>query len=453
MKHVTIKDIARSLCISVSTVSRALTDDKNIRKETREMVVEEAKRLGYKRNPVAMNLKMGRTNTIGVIVPEMHTPYASQVINGIQEVLYKKNQKVMIAESDEKPERELENLKMMEQFMVDGLIVSLCSYRKNIEMYQQLAADGMAIVFYDRIPYGLKMPQVVVDDNVDSYFMVEHLIRLGKKRYVIPYDYPDMDSSLMHIYLLEAGDRLLAGMSQDSSKKAYEFLTSMGVDVQFGKMVTDYKDHKVLMKDGEEIPTRTFLWVSGVKAQPITGIDGDHLGRGFRIVVDEFNRIPGMDGLFAIGDQCIQTADPAYPGGHPQLAQVAIQQAALLAKNIQKIAEGATDSQLKPFRYKNLGSMATIGRNKAVVELGKFHSQGFFAWVLWLVVHLRSILGVKNKVMVMLNWLWKYVSYNDSIRMITYATKPKEVRDRLKREQTTHLGTDLLENEEEEEEA
>ena len=264
---------------------------------------------------------------------------------------------------------------------------------------------------------------------------------------------PDMDSSLMHIYLLEAGDRLLAGMSQDSSKKAYEFLTSMGVDVQFGKMVTDYKDHKVLMKDGQEIPTRTFLWVSGVKAQPITGIDGDHLGRGFRIVVDEFNRIPGMDGLFAIGDQCIQTTDPAYPGGHPQLAQVAIQQAALLAKNIQKIAEGAADSQLKPFRYKNLGSMATIGRNKAVVELGKFHSQGFFAWVLWLVVHLRSILGVKNKMMVMLNWLWKYVSYNDSIRMITYATKPKEVRDRLKREQTTHLGTDLLENEEEEEEA
>ena len=122
MKHVTIKDIARSLCISVSTVSRALTDDKNIRKETREMVVEEAKRLGYKRNPVAMNLKMGRTNTIGVIVPEMHTPYASQVINGIQEVLYKKNQKVMIAESDEKPERELENLKMMEQFMVEHLI-------------------------------------------------------------------------------------------------------------------------------------------------------------------------------------------------------------------------------------------------------------------------------------------------------------------------------------------
>ena len=181
-KHVTIKDIARSLCISVSTVSRALTDDKNIRKETRDMVVEEAKRLGYKRNPVAMNLKMGRTNTIGVIVPEMHTPYASQVIGGIQEILYKKNQKVMIAESDENPDRELENLKMMEQFMVDGLIVSLCSYRKNIEMYQQLEEAGMAVVFYDRIPYGMDVSQVLVEDNVDSYFMVEHLIRLGRKR-------------------------------------------------------------------------------------------------------------------------------------------------------------------------------------------------------------------------------------------------------------------------------
>ena len=127
MKHVTIKDIARELCISVSTVSRALTDDKNIRRETREAVLREAERLGYRRNPVAMNLKMGRTNTIGVIVPEMHTPYASQVVAGIQSVLYKNNQKVMIAESDEDPNREHESLLMMEEFMVDGLIVSIAA--------------------------------------------------------------------------------------------------------------------------------------------------------------------------------------------------------------------------------------------------------------------------------------------------------------------------------------
>ena len=265
------------------------------------------------------------------------------------------------------------------------------------------------------------------------------------RRYVIPYDYPDMDSSLMHIYLIEAGDRLLAGLSQESSQKAYEFLKSMGVDIQFGKMVTDYRDHKVVMKDGTEIPTRTFLWVSGIRANAMPGIDESHLGRGFRFKVDEYNRIPGVEDVFAIGDQCLQTSDAAYPNGHPQVAQVAIQQAKNLAKNLKLINQGADSSELTAFRYKNLGSMATIGRNKAVVEIGKFRSQGFFAWVLWLVVHLRSILGVKNKVMVLLNWLWKYVSYNDSIRMITYATKPREVEERMKREQTTHLGKDLME--------
>jgi len=265
------------------------------------------------------------------------------------------------------------------------------------------------------------------------------------RRYVIPYDYPDMDSSLMHIYLIEAGDRLLAGLSQESSQKAYEFLKSMGVDIQFGKMVTDYRDHKVVMKDGTEIPTRTFLWVSGIRANAMPGIDESHLGRGFRFKVDEYNRIPGIEDVFAIGDQCLQTSDAAYPNGHPQVAQVAIQQAKNLAKNLKLINQGADSSELTAFHYKNLGSMATIGRNKAVVEIGKFHSQGFFAWVLWLVVHLRSILGVKNKMMVLLNWLWKYVSYNDSIRMITYATKPREVEERMKREQTTHLGEDLME--------
>ena len=265
------------------------------------------------------------------------------------------------------------------------------------------------------------------------------------RRYVIPYDYPDMDSSLMHIYLIEAGDRLLAGLSQESSQKAYEFLKSMGVDIQFGKMVTDYRDHKVVMKDGTEIPTRTFLWVSGIRANAMPGIDESHLGRGFRFKVDEYNRIPGVEDVFAIGDQCLQTSDAAYPNGHPQVAQVAIQQAKNLAKNLKLINQGADSSELTAFRYKNLGSMATIGRNKAVVEIGKFRSQGFFAWVLWLVVHLRSILGVKNKVMVLLNWLWKYVSYNDSIRMITYATKPREVEERMKREQKTHLGEDLME--------
>lgn len=261
------------------------------------------------------------------------------------------------------------------------------------------------------------------------------------KRYVVPYDYPDMDTSLMHIYLLEAGDRLLAGMSEDSSKKACEFLKGMGVDIRFGKMVTDYRDHKVVMKDGEEIPTRTFLWVSGVRANAIEGIPADAIGRGGRIKVDAYNKVEGLNDVFAVGDQCLQVSDPNYPNGHPQLAQVAIQQARLLAKNLKTLGRG--NGEIAEFHYRNLGSMATIGRNKAVAEIGKFHSQGFFAWVLWLVVHLRSILGVRNKILVFLNWLWKYFTYDDSIRILTYATKPKEVVERMERERTTHLGDDL----------
>lgn len=184
MKHVTIKDLARYLSISVSTVSRALADDKNIRKETKEAVLEAAKSLGYKPNPVATNLKYGHTNTVGVIVPEMVTPFASRVINGIQEVLYARGIKVILAESGEDPAKEKENLLLMERFMVDGIIISLCSYKRNREEYLRLQQAEMPMVFYDRIPYGLNVSQVVVDDYAKSFFLVERLIRSGRKRIV-----------------------------------------------------------------------------------------------------------------------------------------------------------------------------------------------------------------------------------------------------------------------------
>lgn len=184
MKRVTIKDIARYLSISVSTVSRALVDDKNIRKETKEKVLETAKKLGYKPNPVATNLKYGHTNTVGVIVPEMITPFASRVVSGIQDVLYAHGIKVIIAESGENPEKEKENLQLMERFMVDGIIISLCSYKKNKEEYLRLQEAEMPMVFYDRIPYGLDVPQVIVDDYMKSFFLVERLIRNGRRQIV-----------------------------------------------------------------------------------------------------------------------------------------------------------------------------------------------------------------------------------------------------------------------------
>lgn len=184
MKHVTIKDIARYLSISVSTVSRALVNDKNIRRETKEKVLEAAKMLGYKPNPVATNLKFGHTNTVGVIVPEMVTPFASRVVNGIQEVLYANGIKVIIAESSENPEKEKENLQLMERFMVDGIIISLCSYKRNREEYLRLQQAEMPMVFYDRIPYGLDVSQVIVDDYMKAFFLVERLIRSGRKRII-----------------------------------------------------------------------------------------------------------------------------------------------------------------------------------------------------------------------------------------------------------------------------
>jgi NADH dehydrogenase len=265
------------------------------------------------------------------------------------------------------------------------------------------------------------------------------------KKFILPHDYPDIEKSMMNIYLIEAGNRLLSGMSEESSAKAEEFLRRMGVNILLNKKVVDYVNNKVVLEDGSEIATRTFIWVSGVAGVPIGNLDRSYLGRGGRIKVDEFNRVPGLDDVFAIGDQCIQTTDKDYPGGHPQLAQVAIQQGKLLAKNLIKMQKG---KKMQPFHYKNLGSMATVGRNKAVAEFSNVKMQGWFAWFLWLVVHLRSILGVRNKVIVFLNWIWNYFNYNQSLRMIFNPKKAKVVAEREAREAVTHWGEDLLEEEE-----
>ena len=261
------------------------------------------------------------------------------------------------------------------------------------------------------------------------------------KNHVLPKDYPDMPSSLMNIYLIEAGMRLLPAMSEQTSQHVLNYLRKMGVNVLLNKMVTDYDHHRVILKDGSQIATRTFIWVSGVAAEKITNLDGEHLGRGARIIVDEHNRVKGFDNIFSIGDQCIMPeGDPHYPGGHPQLAQVAIQQGKLLARNLKALEKGKS---LKPFRYRNLGAMATVGRNRAVAEFSTMKMAGFWAWIMWLVVHLRSILGIRNKSIVLFNWVWNYFSYAQSLRFIVYARKAKEVVDRQARLASQHWGNDL----------
>lgn len=235
------------------------------------------------------------------------------------------------------------------------------------------------------------------------------------KRNILPRDYPDLDAKKVNIYLLDAGDRLLAAMDRKSSEQAANDLRELGVKIMLNSMVTDYKDREVVLSSGQTIKAETVIWVSGVKASPMGGVPESSIGRGGRILTDRYNKVKGMEHVYAIGDQCLVEGDEDYPNGHPQLAQVAIQQAELLAKNILRMERG---EDIKPFAYRNLGTMATIGRKKAVAEIWKARFGGFSAWLLWLVVHLRSILGVKNKTVVFLNWMWNYFNYRQSLRLI-----------------------------------
>ena len=182
MKYVTIKDIAASLSLSVSTVSRALSGDKNIRDETRAKVIAAAEEMGYRHNAAAASLKTGRTSTVGVIVPEMWSEYTIQVIRGIQSILYPYGVKVIIADSNEDPAQEKENIMMMERFMVDGLIVGLCSYLHNMDEFRRLQNDNLPLAFFGRIPHGLEVSQVLVDDYAKSFFIVEKLILSGRRK-------------------------------------------------------------------------------------------------------------------------------------------------------------------------------------------------------------------------------------------------------------------------------
>ena len=240
------------------------------------------------------------------------------------------------------------------------------------------------------------------------------------KQTILPRDYPDLDTSCMHIYLINVTPRLLGAMSERSSREAEKALKELGVEVMTNCMVTDYVDKELVLKDGQRISAETVIWVSGIKANNIDGIPTESIGHAGRILVDRFNRVKGLKDVYAIGDQCIVEGDEAYPYGHPQLAQVAIQQAKTLAKNLIRQEKGETE---QPFSYHNLGTMATIGRKRAVVEIGKLKFGGFFAWLLWLVVHLRSILGVKNKTIVFLNWMWSYLNYKQSLRLILKAKR------------------------------
>ena len=257
------------------------------------------------------------------------------------------------------------------------------------------------------------------------------------RKYVVPKDYPDMDISLMNIILVQGAKRLLPGMSEKASGLSLKFLEKMGVKVRLGTRVTDYADHAAVLNSGESIPTRNLIWVGGVICPDIPGIGKGAIGRGNRILVDEHCRVDGTDNIFAIGDIALMHGDPSYPEGHPQMAQPAIQQGDLVARNLRALAKGGKEV---PFRYRDLGSMATIGRNKAVADIAGMHFGGFFAWLIWMFVHLMSILGVKNKFSVFFDWVWSYFTYDRSNRMILKSAATKEMKDLEQRIRESHWG-------------
>lgn len=235
------------------------------------------------------------------------------------------------------------------------------------------------------------------------------------KKNIFPEDYPEIPADTMQIYLVEAESRLLANMSLQASASTERFLRKMGVRVLLNTRVKDYDGDTVFLEDGTRILAKTFVWSAGVKGYSVPGIPEAALLRNGRIQVDAVNRVAGQDSLFAIGDVAQMNEDPQFPKGHPMLAQVAIQQGKLLAENLQALQR---NRPLKGFRYKDKGTMATIGRNKAVVDLGGIHIHGFLAWMMWMGVHLLFLIGFRNKLVVLINWMYSYVTYERGSRII-----------------------------------
>ncbi|HMM02338.1 MULTISPECIES: NAD(P)/FAD-dependent oxidoreductase [unclassified Dysgonomonas] len=237
------------------------------------------------------------------------------------------------------------------------------------------------------------------------------------KKSILPKDYPEIDFTKMEIHLVDASPRLLFAMSEQASEKAADTLKNRGVIIHQDISVKSYDRPFVELSDGTNIRTRNVLWVAGVKPNSLKGLAETAYNRG-RLAVNEYNQVQGYDNIFAIGDTSLLISEKS-PKGHPQVAQVALQMAKRLAKNL----NSTTDSNnWEKFTYIDKGSLATIGRNAAVADLGKFRFGGWFAWWLWLWVHILSIVGMRNKVSVFIDWIWSYLNYDVSLRLFI---KPK----------------------------
>lgn len=234
------------------------------------------------------------------------------------------------------------------------------------------------------------------------------------KRHVFPKDYPELDFSKMNVMLLEGSGKTLGNMSEQSSSKSKQYLEELGVKVMVNTRVKDYDGKKVLLEDGSFIASNTVIWAAGIRGNAIEGIPPAAIVRGNRLKVNRFNLVEGCHNIYAIGDIAFMTTEK-YPQAHPQVANVALGQAKLLSKNFKRILKS---QPLAPYEYKDKGSMATIGKHKAVVDLSFMHFQGFFAWFVWMGLHLLLLMGMKNKIFVFVDWLISYFSNDSTLRLI-----------------------------------
>ncbi|MBN8856904.1 MAG: NAD(P)/FAD-dependent oxidoreductase [Sphingobacteriales bacterium] len=247
------------------------------------------------------------------------------------------------------------------------------------------------------------------------------IAEMGK--YILEKDYPELKGRRDTIFLVDAGHALLGPMSGKSQQEALKVLTRLGVQVKLGTAVKDFTNDKVLLSTGETINSNTLIWASGVIAREAPGLPPESIAqRGRRIIVDEYNKVAGTSNIFAIGDQCVQTTDKNYPNGHPQLAQVAIQQGKLVAENLTRLSKGEV---MRPFSYYNKGTMAIISKFKAVVDLPKGFFKGFIAWLVWLFIHIIPIAGFRNKAKLAFNWFWSFITNDPTLRLIIRPRKGK----------------------------
>jgi NADH dehydrogenase len=234
------------------------------------------------------------------------------------------------------------------------------------------------------------------------------------KKNILPRDYPRIDFSKLKIILIEGSEAPLNSMSESAKEASFKYLKNMGIEVITKTFVTQYDGINLILSNGHNLKTRNLIWSAGIIANTIEGLSKECLTHGNRLQVDRYNQIQGTDNIFALGDLAYMET-PNYPKGHPQLANVAINQAKNLALNFKLKAQ---NKSLKPYEYVNLGTMATIGRNKAVVDLPFIRFNGFVAWLVWMFLHLMLILSVRNKLIIFINWAVAYATKDTALRLI-----------------------------------